>query len=74
MSTNTAYLKFITLFSRYSRRISCPPPLDLPIEVPRMSRFGGLSTSSLDLQDNMNTFKDSIDRRLVGKYIFNNHD
>lgn len=51
-------------FDRFTRRISCPPPLDLPIEVPRLSRFRGLSPVNNDIQENLNTFKETVDRRL----------
>ncbi|KAL4223894.1 hypothetical protein ACF0H5_017357 [Mactra antiquata] len=47
------------------RKFSCPPPLDLPIEVPPLSNFRGLTGNSSEISFTLDRFRSDIEQRLV---------
>ncbi|WAR02189.1 hypothetical protein MAR_008747 [Mya arenaria] len=49
---------------RQTRKYSCTPPLDLPIEVPKFSNFRGLGANASEIHLALDRFNKSIESRM----------
>ncbi|XP_052799171.1 uncharacterized protein LOC128230770 [Mya arenaria] len=53
-----------TIQARQTRKYSCTPPLDLPIEVPKFSNFRGLGANASEIHLALDRFNKSIESRM----------